>query len=59
MMLLGVWRMAVPGLVMRMIGDIDTTPSVKIEKELLQGISDAAVASSMSKYTKRNSSNLM
>ncbi|CAF1030900.1 unnamed protein product [Adineta steineri] len=28
-----------------MIGDIDTTPNIKIEKELLQSISDAAVAS--------------
>jgi hypothetical protein len=55
MMLSGVWGMAVPGLIMRMIGDIDTTPSVKIEKERLQGISDAAVASGMSKYRKRNS----
>jgi hypothetical protein len=44
-MLLGVWGMPVPGLIMRMIGDIDSTPSIKIEKELLQGISDAALAS--------------
>ncbi|CAF1138043.1 unnamed protein product [Adineta steineri] len=43
--LLGVWGMAIPGLIMRMIGDIDTTPNIKIEKELLQSISDAAVAS--------------
>ncbi|CAF4092248.1 unnamed protein product, partial [Adineta steineri] len=43
--LLGVWHMAIPGLIMRMIGDIDTTPNIKIEKELLQSISDAAVAS--------------
>ncbi|UJR20243.1 hypothetical protein I4U23_023374 [Adineta vaga] len=43
--LLGVWNMAVPGLIMRMIGDIDTTPNIKIEKELLQSISDAAIAS--------------
>jgi hypothetical protein len=37
--------MVVPGLIMRMVGDIDTTPNIKIEKELLQSISDAAVAS--------------
>ncbi|CAF3741642.1 unnamed protein product [Adineta steineri] len=43
--LLGVWGMAIPSLIMRMIGDIDTTPNIKIEKELLQSISDAAVAS--------------
>ncbi|CAF1203398.1 unnamed protein product [Adineta steineri] len=43
--LLGVWDMTIPGLIMRMIGDIDTTPNIKIEKELLQSISDAAVAS--------------
>ncbi|CAF0946122.1 unnamed protein product [Adineta steineri] len=43
--LLGVWYMANPDLIMRMIGDIDTTPNIKIEKELLQSISDAAVAS--------------
>ncbi|CAF3654873.1 unnamed protein product [Rotaria socialis] len=33
---------------MRMIGDADSTPSVKLEKELLQSISDAAVASGKS-----------
>ncbi|CAF0975553.1 unnamed protein product [Adineta steineri] len=27
--LLGVWGMAIPGLIMRMIGDIDTTPNIK------------------------------
>ncbi|CAF1081158.1 unnamed protein product [Adineta ricciae] len=43
--LFGVWNMPVPGLIMRMIGDIDTTPNIKIEKELLKGISDAALAS--------------
>ncbi|CAF4856158.1 unnamed protein product [Rotaria sp. Silwood1] len=30
---------------MRMMGDVDSTPNIKIEKELLQGIADAAVAS--------------
>ena len=39
-----------PGLIMRMIGDIDTTPNVKIEKALLQSISDAALASGKLKY---------
>jgi hypothetical protein len=47
-MLLGVWRIEVPGLIMQMIGDADSTPNIKIEKELLQGISDAAVASGKS-----------
>ena len=44
-MLFDIWNIAVPGLIMRMIGDIDFAPNIKIEKELLQGISDAAVAS--------------
>ncbi len=52
-MLLGVWRIAVPGLIMQMIGDADSTPNIKIEKELLQGISDAAVASGKVKKTVR------
>ncbi|CAF1306706.1 unnamed protein product [Adineta steineri] len=43
--LLGVWNMITPGLIMRMIGDIDKTPNIKIQKELLQSISDAAIAS--------------
>ncbi|CAF0946230.1 unnamed protein product [Adineta steineri] len=43
--MVGVWGMAIPGLIIRMIGDIDTTLNIKIEKELLQSISDAAVAS--------------
>ena len=43
-MLLGVWGIAVPGLIMRMIGDADSTPNIKIQKELLQGIPEAAVA---------------
>ncbi|CAM4978058.1 unnamed protein product [Rotaria socialis] len=45
LVLLGVWSIAVPHHIMRMIGDADSTPSVKLEKELLQSISDAAVAS--------------
>ena len=43
--LLGVWNMFVPGLIMRMIGDADSTPNIKLEKELLKGISEAALAS--------------
>ncbi|CAF4944761.1 unnamed protein product, partial [Rotaria sp. Silwood1] len=45
LVLFGVWGMAAPGLIMRMIGDAESTPSIKLEKELLKGISDAAVAS--------------
>ena len=44
-MLFGVWDITVPGLIMRMIGDVDSTPNIKTEKELLKGIGDAAVAS--------------
>jgi hypothetical protein len=33
---------------MQMIGDADSTPNIKLQKELLQGISDAAVASGKS-----------
>jgi hypothetical protein len=32
-----------------MIGEADSTPNIKVEKELLQGISEAAVASGTSK----------
>lgn len=39
-----------PGLIMRMIGDVDSTPNMKTEKELLQGIADAAVASGGQKH---------
>ncbi|CAF3523516.1 unnamed protein product [Rotaria socialis] len=45
LLLLGVWDIPVPGFIMRMITDADTTPNIKMEKELLQGISEAAVAS--------------
>lgn len=44
--LLGVWNLPVPGLIMKTIGDPDSTPNMKVEKELLQGISNAAIASS-------------
>jgi hypothetical protein len=37
---------------MQMIGDVDSTPNIKIQKELLQGISDAAIASSKSSSNK-------
>ena len=47
--LLGAWDIGVPGLIMRMIGDADSTPNIKTEKELLQGITDAAVASGVQK----------
>ncbi|CAF4764774.1 unnamed protein product [Rotaria sp. Silwood1] len=45
LVLLGIWDMPVPGLIMRMMSDVDSTPNIKIEKEFLQAISDAAVAS--------------
>jgi hypothetical protein len=32
-----------------MIGDADSTPNIKLEKELLQGISEAALASGTEK----------
>ena len=38
-----------PGLIMRMLGDPDVTPHSKIEKELLRGIADAAIASGIEK----------
>ena len=34
---------------MRMIGDVDSTPNIKTEKELLKGIADAAAASGAQK----------
>ncbi|CAF4902841.1 unnamed protein product [Rotaria sp. Silwood1] len=37
--------MPTPGVIMRMISDPDSIPNIKTEKELLQGISDAATAS--------------
>jgi hypothetical protein len=58
-MLLGVWRITVPGLIMQMIGDADSTPNIKIEKELLQGISDAAVASGKLSSNKNPSNNIV
>ncbi|CAF3856500.1 unnamed protein product [Rotaria magnacalcarata] len=45
LVLLGVWDIPVPGFIMRMISDADTTPNIKMEKELLQSISEAAVVS--------------
>ncbi|CAF3862554.1 unnamed protein product [Rotaria sordida] len=45
LVLLGVWDTPVPGLIMRMMSDVDSTPNIKIQKEFLQAISDAAVAS--------------
>jgi hypothetical protein len=56
---LGVWRIAVPGLIMQMIGDADSTPNIKIEKELLQGISDAAVASGKSNSNTNRLNNIV
>lgn len=43
--LFGVWNMPMPNLIMRMMGDPASTLSVRMEKELLRGISDAAEAS--------------
>ena len=45
LILLGVWRIPMPSLIMRMIGDAVSTLHIKLEKELLHGISEAAVAS--------------
>jgi hypothetical protein len=43
--LFGLWNIPIPSLIMRMIGDAISTLNVRLEKELLRGISDAAVAS--------------
>ncbi|CAF4191706.1 unnamed protein product, partial [Rotaria sordida] len=45
LMLFGLWNIPIPSLIMRMMGDATSTLNVRLEKELLQGISDAAVAS--------------
>jgi hypothetical protein len=37
--------MSIPNLIMRMMGDSTSILNVKLEKELLRGISDAAEAS--------------
>jgi hypothetical protein len=48
-MLLGVWGMHVPKLILRIVSDSNSMFKIKLERELLRGISDAAMASG--KYT--------
>ena len=57
--LLGVWNIPVPDLIMQMIGDADSTPNVKLEKELLQGIADAAIASGKQKMHESSWKNIV
>lgn len=44
--------MAVPGLIMNMVSDTDSTPNMKLQKELLKGIGDAAIASGIRKVSR-------
>ena len=59
LVLFGLWHIPMPSLIMRMIGDAVSTTHTKLEKELLHGISEAAVAAGEHtrpfKYTKQNS----
>ncbi|CAF1154121.1 unnamed protein product [Adineta steineri] len=45
LVLFGVWNIPIPSMIMRMVGDATSTLNVTLEKEVLRGISDAAVAS--------------
>ncbi|UJR18510.1 hypothetical protein I4U23_005417 [Adineta vaga] len=45
LVLLNVWNIYVPGLIIRMLSDTSSLLNVKLEKALLKGILDAAIAS--------------
>ncbi|CAF1154218.1 unnamed protein product [Adineta steineri] len=45
LVLFELWNIPIPSLIMRMVGDAVSTLNVTLEKEVLRGISDAAVAS--------------